>query len=90
MTDSITEIKSPSIAATIEGLSIALEANAGSLYDARRIEGKPEPMVTVPRRAIDGAVAALIAALDWADGDADCEPNGDDEPDSDAEPEDGL
>lgn len=82
--------ENPPVAATTEGQCNYVEAVAQPAYDASRIEGKPEPMVTVPRRAIDGAVAALIAALDWADGDADCEPNGDDEPDSDAEPEDGL
>lgn len=82
--------KNPPVGGATEGQCISLVADAVSLYDASRIGGKPETRVTVPRRAIDGAVAALIAALDWADGDADCELNGDDQQDSDAEPENGL
>ncbi|WP_066556804.1 hypothetical protein [Croceicoccus bisphenolivorans] len=82
--------ENPPVGGATEGQCNSVRAIARSLYVASYMDGKAEPVVRLPRRAIDGAVAVLIAALDWADGDDDREPNGDDEPDSDAEPEDGL
>lgn len=75
--------ENPPVGGATEGQCNRVRAIARSLYVASYMDGKSEPMVTVPRRALEGAVAALIAALDWADGDPDSEPDSDDEPEGD-------
>ena len=61
--------ENPPVGGATEGQCNRVRAIARLLYVATYMDGKSEPMVTVPRRALEGALAVLIAALDWADAD---------------------